>query len=384
MIERVLLAGADVDLATVFASVTIRHGRESPDEGPLASTATLSLVGVTRDLVAGFRVGDPLDVLLADDEPRFRGRITDASLTDGALAILAVSSLSWLSRRKVGTVDYPAEPWSDRIVRVFREAGALTRWMDLQGTWAGTSGATWSHPVDPDALTLEVGVNDPELAARPAKETTLGQYLGELAQDEPAAIANLADGSILVQALTARRAFAEHELAAADVAFAPAFTQTDDVTNDVTVEWDGGTIAAEDPVSIARYEDRPADLRTELAVEADASRRAAHMIARGSQPDWLVGGADLLVLDTAIGIGTPVRISELPEWAPADSYLGMVEGWTDQVEPNESGELEWTMAIALSAPRLSGYGLTWAAAARTWADADPATWRAPEALLTTP
>lgn len=382
MIGSVEIAGAEVALADVFASVTIRHGRTSPDDGPLASTATLSLVNVTREFVAGFRVGDTLDVLLEDDTPRFRGRITDATLNEVGLSIIAVSSLSWLSRRKVGLADWPAETWSARIARVFREAGAITRWMDVAGTFAAATG-TWAHPVTPDALTLEVGDDDPVLGARVAQETTLGAYLVELGTYEPAAIANLPNGSIVVQALTARRALAEHALAAAGVAWAPEFTQTDDVTNDATVAWSGGSVTAEDAESIDRYEDRPSNIRTELDTVLDATRRANVEIARGSQPDWIVGTADVLELDTAIGIGSPVRIPSLPDWAPTDSYLGMVEGWEDHVEPTAAGDLEWTMALALSAPRLSAYGLDWDLIdpAVAWSDAGAAHWYTPEAIF---
>lgn len=380
MIERVVVADTDVALADVFASVTIRHGRTSPDDGPLASTATLTLVDVAREFVTAFRVGDPLDVLLADDEPRFRGRITDASLGESGLSIIAVSSLSWLSRRPVGASDWPEEAWSDRIMRAFKEAGALTRWMDMDGTWDGATG-TWEHPVDPDALTLQIGDDDPILAARPADETTLGAYLVELAQYEPAAIANLPNGSILVQALTYRRTLAEHELAAADVAWAPEFSQTDDVRNDATVEYVGGSVTVTDADSISRFEDRPTTLRTELVDLASATRRASVTVARESQPDWIVGAADLLTLDDTIGIGTPVRIPSLPTWAPADSYLGMVEGWEDHVEPSTGEGLDWTMALALSAPRRSSYGLSWDHAGGTWADAGAARWYTPEAIF---
>jgi hypothetical protein len=381
VIESVTIDGAAIALADVFASVTIRHGRGS-DDGPLGSTATLSLVNVTRELVAAFRVGDTLDVLLAADEPRFRGRITDAALSDGALAIVAVSSLSWLSRRKVGAVDYPAEAWSARITRVFKEAGALTRWMDLSGTWDEQTGS-WSDPVTPAPFVLEVGSSDPELAARAASETTLGQYLGELVTYEPAAIANLPNGSVLVQALAARQAFAEHELAAADVAYAPEFGQTDEVTNEATVEYDAGSVTAVDSDSILRFEERPKDVRTELATLDAATYRAELAISRGSSPDWVVGLAELLTLDTAIGVGSPIRIPELPAWAPADSYLGMVEGWTDQVEANADGALEWAMALALSAPRISGYGLAWdlVTAGLTWDEAGAARWYTPEAIF---
>jgi hypothetical protein len=67
-----------------------------------------------------------------------------------------------------------------------------------------------------------------------------------------------------------------------------------------------------------------------------------------------------------------VLIDTLPAAAPADSAIGMLEGWEDRIEA-VGDALEWTMTLTLSPPRLSGYGLTWAqlAPALTWATADP-------------
>lgn len=386
MIERVLVAGADVDLADVFASLTLRHGRASADDLPLASTASLSLVNVTRELVRSFSSGDALEILLADDVPRFRGRISDCSLGPDGLSIVAVSSLSWISRRTIGAVDWPAELWSARVLRAFNEAGILLEWQEAAGTWAELDPAqTWAQPELAPRLTVLAGADEPMLAARPAAEVTLGAYLGDLAASHPAAIANLPSGSVLVQGYEIRAGLAPVELDPDVVAFAPEWSMIDDVENEVEVTYAGGSELATDPDSIERFESRPQKITTELENEPDASILAGLRVARRSTPRWQAEPLDLLELEPAIGIGSPVRVVALPDWAPAGQSLGIVEGWEDQIEPaDEPDSLAWTMRLLLSDPRLSGgFGVPWISvpADIAWSDAGAATWAEPEPLI---
>lgn len=391
MIERVAIAGADVPLEDVYASVTLRHGRGSVDDGPLTSTATLSLVGVERTLSASFRVADALEIYLAGDEPRFVGRVTDAAFSDGALSIIAVSSLSWLARRPVGLEDYPEELWSARVRRVLTEAGALTSWAEAEGTWADAVGS-WLEAER--KYVLEVGDLDPLLAARPADETDLGAYLGELVESHPAAIAQLPSGAILVQELTARKGRATVDLDPNLVAANPEWAQVDEVTNSIAVEWaDGDTFGvpvAVDPLSVDRFEERAVTISTELAVLEDAEDRADREVARRAWPRWEVARAELLELDAALEIGDPVSLAQLEDGAPASTYVGIIEGWEDHVEvgPDTDGDgerdLEWRILLNLSHPRYSGIGLAWEAmpADETWGDAPiEATWLEPELVL---
>lgn len=382
MIERVVIAGAEIPLEDVFAALTIRHGRGSVDDAPLASTATLSLVNVTRELSSSFRVGDELELELAAGVRRFSGRITDAGYVAGTLAIIAVSSLSWLARRKVGAVDYPEEAWSSRVYRVIREAGIGSSWSEREGTWAEATD-TWLEAET--ELELELGEYDPTLAARPAQETTLGAYLAELVESVPAAIAQLPNGAILVQELTARKSRPTFSLDPAKVAADPEWAQVDEIANVAKVEWAGGEVVELEPVSHARFEEREATFRTELADLEEAEDRADRETARRAMPRWELERLELLDLEPAIGIGTPVVVTELEAGAPAASYFGVVEGWEDQLEPNpREDSIDWSMVLTLSPPRYSGIGITWAAvpAVVTWATAGAATWNEPELALT--
>jgi hypothetical protein len=385
VIERVLLNGADVDLLDVFAALTIRHGRGGVDEGPISSTASLTLLNLTREIVRSFTVGDELAVLLAGDVHRFKGRITDGSVEDGELQVIAVSSLGVISRRPIGLGAWPEEPWSARVLRVFNEAGILLTWAEFGGTWADLDpGQTWAEPDVEPRLTIDVGADDPVMAARPANETTVGAYLGEIMRSNPSTVANRPDGSVLVQAFDARAGFAEIELDPDLVAFAPAWSMVDEIENEIQVEYAGGNVEAFEPDSVARFESRPQRIETGLAEIAETETLAELRVGRRAWPRWVAEPIELLELDSAIGVGSPVRIRELPEWAPAASWLGIVEGWEDQIEPSEDeGTLDWTMRLLVSDPRLSGgFGLLWLTPRldRAWSGAGVATWNDPDTL----
>ena len=361
MIERVAIDGTDLSLDDVFAAVTIRHGRGGVDDAPLGSTATLTLVGVDRALVEPFEVGATVELDVTGAVPRFRGRITDADLNtsdpdEAVLSILAVSTLARISGRKVGAGAWPSETWSDRVERAFTEAGELA------------------------SLVLQTGVQDPVLAARGAEETTLAEILGGLVQTNPAAIADLPDGTVLVQAVSSRQGADPIELDPLLVVYAPEWTQSDDVQNVVRVSWSGGEVEQTDSASIARFEERaPLTLETELSLVGDANARAIRELNRRSFPRWTIDRAELLELDVALGIGSPILVTDLPAAAPADSFLGLLEGWEDHVEGDE-----WRMILSLSHQRLSGYGLAWedVPASVSWADAGATTWADPDPLLT--
>lgn len=360
MIERVAIDGVDLDPLDVFSAVTIRHGRAGVDESPLGSTATLTLVGVGRAFTEPFEVGRELAIDTTGAVPRFRGRITDANLNtsdpdESALSLIAVSTLARISGRKVGAGAWPSETWSARVARVFTEAGELA------------------------LLVLELGSQNPTLAARAAEETSVAEALSTLAQTNPAAIADLPDGRILVQAVSSRQGRDPVELDPDLVVLAPEWTQTDDVRNVVRVEYDGGTVERTDAASVARFEERaPLTLATDLALVGDATARAIRELTRRAFPAWTIERAELLELDADLAIGSPVSISSLPAEAPAESVITLLEGWEDQVEGDE-----WTMKLALSHKRLSGFGLSWedVPATASWDEAGAATWNDPDPLL---
>lgn len=423
MIERVVLAGSDVELDRVLLSILIRHGRQDVDDGPLGSTAQLTLLEPTREQIQQFAAGSELELLLAADVPRFTGRITDAKLNEDGLQVLAASSLGRIGARIVGADAWPSESWRARIARVLNEAGVGRTWADIDPgeAWndstpdGAASSPTWN--VSPTstipwidyalvghvrfewvAMPAFIGSEDegPTIAARDAGETTLGAYLsGDFYASEPFTLASLPNGELLLQRLTYRSyvdpfgpAKPELELDPDVVLFAPEFEQTDDVENALELTYSAGTVTAENAGSIATFERRPARIATELELLADAELRAALRVHRRGFPRWLTAPVDLLELRDDLSIGSPVRLSELPEWAPGVGYLGILEGWEDRVEPDGAGGVAWSQKLYLSDPRISGgFGVVWSDTIETWANVvywnelGSETWADPDGIL---
>jgi hypothetical protein len=360
-VTSVTLDGIAQPLDGVLASVTIRHGRVDVFDSPSPSTCQLTLLDRPFSVTHSFRIGGVLVVNAADGagapKPRFTGKITDASLDDNDLTVIAVGMLSTLTQYTVGLVDYPSEAWSARITRVFAEAG-LAASLVLQAPPAAA---------------------DPVLAARVAATAgpeTLDDMLGELADNVGAAIADTPDGRILVQAISARTLDSLYMIDPDVVAYVPAFVQVLPSANSVAVVWTGGTQTATDPASIARYGQRPTPpltITTTITTAPAAAARAVERVARTANPHWNMPSAPVLVgLDLAIG--QAVEITELPPSAPYDPWTPIVEGWQDTIA-SDGVELDWTMELALSDPLASGLTLPWNAvpAADKWNTIDPVT-----------
>jgi hypothetical protein len=338
----VTLAGVSIDLHTVLADVTIRHGRVDVYDGPSPSTLQLTLEPVTRAFTRAFRVGSPLVFTCTDGTtpaPRFTGKITDGAIDDDRLTAIAVGRLATLSQYVIGgTVDYPAELWSARLTRVFAEAG-LAAYLQL---------------VAPAAA------GDPQLAARTVATDgpiPLDQYLGELADTVGAAVADTPDGKVFVQPISTRTLTGGFTLDPALVAYVPSWVQVLPIANLVTVKWTGGSVTVSDADSIAFYGPRPTSIDTDLTTAAAATARAQERLARSAYSHWNIPAAPYLI-GARIGIGAPVTLSAMPPGSPYATWTPVLEGWQDSIT-SDLEELEWTMELALSDPLASGLTLPW-------------------------
>ena len=352
------LAGASIPLAGVLADMTIHHGRADVSDEPTATTCQITLLGMTSADVLAFEVGQQLTVMVADGAappaPRFAGHVTDAVLAGDELTIIAAAEISRLRLYVVGEVDWPAEPWSARVTRIFTEAGMADR-LELS----------------PDPAF------DPQLAARvfeTAGATTLGDYLTFLAGMVGAAVTDRPNGDISVQAIGARRLSDAVALDPADVEYSPAWRAELPRGNIVTVRYQadqGEHVTLTDAASVALYGDRPETIDTAFSFAADATARASQRLARAAYSHWNIPEAPVL-RGLTLEVGAPLTLSAMPEASPADPWTPILEGWTDEL----SGDT-WRMTLALSDPLLSGAILPWAsvpvALAYQWDTVDPAT-----------
>lgn len=334
------IAGAAIALDEVIADVTIRHGRVDVYDTGSPSTLQLSIEDVPRSFTRAFRVGAPLVFTCTDGvtvAPRFTGKVTDGSVDDNVLTAIAVGRLATLAQYTVGTVDYPAELWSARVARVFAEAG-LGAYLQLVAPAAD---------------------GDPQLAARLAADGTLAldQYLGALADMVGAAVADTADGKILVQPISTRTLAAAVALDPDLVAYVPVWVQLLPTANVVTVKYVGGELTVQDDSSVAFYGPRPQTIDTAFVSAAAADARGRERLGRSAYSHWNIPSAPYLV-GARFGIGAPLTLSEMPASSPYQTWTPILEGWQDSIT-GDGHELDWTMELALSDPLASGLTLPW-------------------------
>jgi hypothetical protein len=352
LITRVGVAGRDLDLDGVTAAATIRFGRVDPSDGPTASTITLDLI----DLADAHPIacGDLLEVDVMAGVPRFRGWVTDLAESwdpSGHVTLTAAGNLARIYRRHIGAAaDWPEESWSARVARVFAEAD-------------------WT------AYTVQAAPENPRVAARLASESTLGYELENLAATQGAAVVDLPDGSVLVQAVGARQALADAALSIPPelVLWAPGWSQSLDVVNVVDVAYgvteDSHTVSARNADSITRYGERSSGVSSTFATEAAAAEFGAAMVNRRGYPHWLLPAVQVLGMVTPL-IGGLVLLHDLPAGGPVvGTWQPVCEGWTDVLEGTA-----WTSTVQLSDPIRSGMGLSWRSVPPDvlWQDIDPA------------
>lgn len=342
----ITLDGVAVPLAGVAADVTIRHGRTGYFAGASASTCQITLLDVDRATVTALRIAARLVVSYQVDgagaiAPRFTGRVTDGTLDEDDLTIVAVGKLSELSGYVVPNGPYGAQSWSSRLLTVFAQTGVAI------------------------AVDVRVPATNPQLAALTVlidEEPNLADYVASLLDWMGAAVADLPDGRILIQPASSRSTASAANIPPGIVLYTPQWREVLPGYNDVHItdaagrDWHAYALDN----SIRDYGRRTGEFATETTDDS-GYQLAWEMVERQSQPAWVVESATLLE-GRELAIGQPVRLSGFPSSAPHRSWIAIVEGWTDHVT-SDGEELTWAMELALSDPILSGIGLapvTWA------------------------
>ena len=407
MITGVTVAGQPLDPCHVLAQVIVLHGRGGFGEQGQPSSATV-IVEHPVGSMPTWKGGDTI-ALAGPNGPLFAGRIVDRSLghvddTDGTrwgqFTVTAAGPLAALGVRKIGDEPWPEETGAQRAERILTAAG--TPWQ-VQGD------VDWSVlPRDVDA--------------QPA-----AGLLDDLAADTLAAVFDTPAGEVVYQPLPSRR---RHKMPWRWQDFDPTFTWADfppdftwngdppsfadwispayspplrlpctavewepewrsseaTVINHVAVGW-GDTdpqavVELEDTSSIAAHQRRYLYRGTQLAVEADATAHASHVLVTQTRERWQIGDVvvaldqlDPATYNDALGLmcGDHVTLEGLPQPAPATTWTGIVEGWT-YTQTGQGGQLSERMTLALSDPLLSLAVMRWQdyPADYTWSD-HPAT-----------
>jgi hypothetical protein len=238
----------------------------------------------------------------------------------------------------VGATDYPREYWSQRVTRLFTDAGLAS------------------------ILVLQYNPNiNPILVARLAAPVALADYLGQLADMVQCAVADMPDGKILVQSIESRTLSSGYTLSPAEIEYSPAWSQRLPGANIVTVTYGDPdasvSVVVQDSGSSSLYGPIAVQIDTTFESAGDASAIGQRRLARDAYSHWTMGAAPLL-RGREFSIGTPLQIGSLPPAAPFNPWTPVLEGWTDQIQ-SVHGKINWIMELALSDPLLSGLTLPW-------------------------
>jgi hypothetical protein len=358
----VLIDGVAIAPDLVVADVTIRSGRTRQDDGIEPATATIELLEHdTGSITIGIaqRLQVTIDAGLGP-KPRFTGRITEITRTpiateDGSSwTIVGAGQTSRLARFLL-TPPLPAESAAARAQRVISAVGFTAVIAGGAGLTLAAYGLAGDAPVATD------------------------QILADLITDTGAIVADLGDGSILVQfgdgRLSEDKWTPDPALTFTELAFA----QSDDVINDVQVSWTAGIVSATSPGSIQKYDRRSVSLATSLADVGSATTRAANIIGRLAIPAWAIDALTTYDRDFLNhGYGAVVNVAPLPPGSPVESpWQGVLEGWTEHYQPSEDGSQRVlaVFAVALGDLQHSAETVHWGGVTPTlkWNQVDPQT-----------
>jgi hypothetical protein len=343
----ITLDGVALDLSTVVADVTIRHGRAGYFDSPNAATCQLTLTGVSRAVSSAVTLARPLIVNVTDGTttfPRFTGKTTDANLDGDALSLVAVGELSRLEMVMVGVHYFNPGNWSQRVKDLFQYSGYSGRYVVA------------TPKTDPYMPFMDVVANE---------QPTLADALNDLLPFMGAALVDLPDGRLMVQAASSRTTASAANIPPADVLYAPGWVMVLPGANDVTLTYSNG-LGDQLPMnefdwnSMQRFGDRVLKMDTPSTESTAVDTLALEMVHRQAWPKWVIEEATLLK-GYVLSIGQPVRLSGFPAAAPHSSWVGIVEGWTDHIY-SDGSILRWTTDVSLSDPALSGIGeqpITW-------------------------
>ena len=372
MITEILLAGSPLDLNTVEYQVSVQHGRSDILSAPQASSAQIVIrgaVGVDAEITDDV-------VIEAYGDPRFTGQISDVRVTHLSsvppVALTQITAMGNLAR--VGFVEVGASGFSEQTV--FERVTAV-----LDAT-----GLDYLNGADTDLVLHSVSSGNAEPTDALSYLQRLAEGTGATYYDDPAGrivfesygnrgitafagiwanqVGTWADQTEAWEDYPVDRATTN--IPGGAVVFSPAWSRTrQTILNTVTVVgYTGHEETASDSVSIAAYGLKEYRLETDIKNNADVLTRAGGIITAQANPLWSLGELSIFVhqLDTtdrdlilALVSGMAVSLANLPQPAPLDNFLGIVEGWGEVYVPGQH-----VLTLSVSDPRYSFETVTWA------------------------
>ena len=382
-----------------IGQVSVTKGRRTVYERPNAGYATAELIDI--DGIPSFQVGDAFIVSIdradwlwveaADSwsglgetwptvvepvfvsDPIFTGTLSDFTSSaipakDGPIithSLQGIGPLATLNRRTIYTGGRAAEDDGERVLNVLNTA-------------LGTALV--------DASAVDTGVFD--LAAIGTAD--FGYNALQVAQDAGFSAEGLlfetADG--FIGYTNANRRLQNERDGAINVPFGvlsadgiSLLQQLADITNVVTVQFDGGAVSDEDTTSIAQFDRYETELTTQLVNLSNAENRAREFLQRHATPRSVFEQLNFNI----VGIGDELRnellelrpseavtVSDIPARIGFTEFRGFVEGFTLTADPYRAN-----LTFIVYDRRLSIGAQRWEQVVDTirWTDVDPTlTW----------
>lgn len=335
----------------------------------------------------------------------FEGRATsavvgwDTAAGGPVVEVTAVGVTGDLDNRDVGDAPWPVEALHTRFDRVLdlsglpieaviddTVAGILLSWQDVDSQPAAGLLRDLAASVD---ATMWSAVHPTTGAYLRVEDASTRAALYELVEDTGGIVRRVPAGGREISACDLPRDPVSYTQDVTDVA-----TRVEVTWQDQTLDDEGQPAPTERAVTVidtdleAQLGTRRISLATLLQSSPDAMDVAARLLARTSSTEWRAKGITiddrylsgtetnkatlLALLDGTSRIGLPIRIVDLPAWAPVTDLPVYTEGATLTYALGR-----WIVEATLSSATGQGASATWADLdpGWAWADLDPAiTW----------
>ena len=321
-----------------LSDVQVSYGRTSVWEQARASYARISILN-TNGTDYGFDMNQTVAIKVKNvagtDVTIFTGKITsvDNNLagsgtigTNAVQTITAVGPFSQMSRKIIGGSSFPKEMDTDRMTRIFNDAGASIDVVDSPGIY--------------------------EFSIRSASPADAYSLAASFAQQAFGYIYETADGEVGFANESRRTNDADTNgytvIPNNHILWSNVSSQKTlaDILNNIIVTYHSGTKTATDSTSIADYGQVDGSISTELHKAADVQTQADRYVTLRAYPKTSLSSFTIPINSSNVSdalrdfyismtMGEPVQISNLPIALKNTFYRGFVEGYTFSINQYE-------------------------------------------------
>lgn len=321
-----------------LADVQVSYGRTSVWEQARASYARIAILntaGTDYNFQMNQTVAIKVKNVAGTDVTVFTGKITsvDNNLagsgtigTNAVQTITAVGPFSQMSRKIIGTSNWAKEFDTDRMTRIFNDAGQTIDVVDTPAIYefaARTGSATDAYSIAASTAQEAFGY---------VYETNLGEvgFANESRRTNDAKTNGytvIPNNHILWGNVSSQKTLA-------------------DILNNLRLTYNAGTVTATDATSISDYGQVDGSISTTLHNSTDAQTQADRYVTLRAQPRTSLSSFTIPVNSPnvsdamrdfyiSMSMGEPIEITSLPVALKNTDYRGFVEGYSFSINQYE-------------------------------------------------